>query len=67
MPNLEDFAIMMLKRNPKIANSPQGREFIDILQSKDEQRGQQMAKNYCNSYGTTPEEGYNQARKFFGI
>lgn len=67
MPNLEQFALMLLKKNPKIANSPQGKEFMDILESGDTERGQKMAQNYCNSYGVTPEEGYNQARKFFNI
>lgn len=67
MPNLEQFALMLLKKNPKIASSPQGKEFMDILESGDAERGQQMAQNYCKSYGVTPEEGYNQARKFFNI
>lgn len=67
MPNLEQFAIMLLQKNPKIANSPQGQQFLEILKSGDSERGQQMAQNFCNSYGVTPEEGYNQARKFFNI
>lgn len=67
MPNLEQFAMMLLQKNPKVANSPQGQQFMEILKSGDAQRGQEMAKNFCNSYGVTPEEGYNQARKFFNI
>lgn len=65
MPNLEQFALMLLKKNPKIANSPQGKEFLDILESGDSERGQQMARNYCKSYGDTPEEAYNKAQNFF--
>lgn len=67
MPNLEQFALLLLKRNPKIANSPQGKEFQEILENHDVERGQKMAKNYCNTYGVTPEQGYNQAKNFFGI
>lgn len=67
MPNLEQFAMMLLQKNPKVANSPQGQQFMEILKSGDAQRGQEMAKNFCNSYGVTPEEGYNQARRFFNI
>lgn len=64
-PNLEQFAMALLQRNPKIANSPQGQQFMQILKSGDVAAGQQMARNYCNSYGVTPEEGYNQALNFF--
>lgn len=67
MPNLEQFALLLLQKNPKVANSPQGQQFIDILKSGDAERGQQMAQNFCSSYGVKPEDAYNEARKFFNI
>lgn len=67
MPNLEQFAMLLLQKNPKVANSPQGQQFLEILKSGDVEAGQKMAQNFCNSYGVTPEEGVNQARKFFNI
>lgn len=67
MPNLEQFAMLLLQKNPKIANSPQGQQFMEILKSGDAAKGEQMARNYCNSYGVTPEEGYNQAKQFFNM
>ena len=65
MPNLEQFAMNLLKNNPKVANSPQGKEFMRILESGDVAAGRQMAQNYCQSYGDTPEEAMKKAQKFF--
>lgn len=67
MPNLEQLAMLLLQKNPKVANSPQGQQFMEILKSGDTAKGEQMAQNFCNSYGVKPEDAYNQARKFFNI
>ena len=67
MPNLEQIAMSLLQRNPKVANSPQGQQFIEILKSGDSAKGEQMAQNICSSYGVKPEDAYNQARQFFKI
>lgn len=64
---LNDFAIMILQRNPQVLKSPMGKELADILQNKDDARGQQMANNICNSYGVTKEEIVKQAKQFFHL
>lgn len=67
MPNLEQLAMLLLQKNPNVANSPQGKQFIEILKNGDVEKGQNMAKNFCESYGVTPEDAYKQAKQFFNI
>lgn len=64
---LANFAMRMMMQNPNVRNSPIGREFMDILQSGDQARGEQLASNLCQSYGTSKEDALNQARNFFHI
>ena len=59
--NTMQFAMMMLQRNPQIANTPQGRQFMQILQSGDAQAGAQMAQNICGSMGKTPQQAAQEA------
>lgn len=67
MPDLRQIAIQALQRNQQIANSPQGRQFMQILQSGDVAAGQQMAQNLCQSYGISQEDAIRQTAKFFNI
>lgn len=67
MPNLEQLAMTLLQKNPNVANSPQGQQFMEILKSGDVTKGQQMADNICKSYGIKREDAYNQAKKFFNL
>lgn len=67
MIDLEQLAMEALQRNPNIAKSPQGQQFMQILQSKDTEKGIQMAKNICQSYRTTPQDAYQKAMKFFNL
>lgn len=67
MMNLDprQLALQALMEQPQIANSPQGQEFLRILQSGDEQAGMQMAMNICNSYNCTPRQALMNAVNFF--
>lgn len=67
MPNMsiEQLALGILQQRPDVANTPQGQQFMQILQSGDKEAGMQMAMNICNSYGMTPQQGVMQAIKFF--
>lgn len=68
MPNgLANFALQMMLKNSNAQNTPMGREFMDILQSGDEQRGIQLANNLCQTYGESKENAINKARNFFHI
>lgn len=65
--DLKQIAIQALQRRPDIANSPQGQEFLNILKSGDDAKGQQMAQNYCQSYGISEQEAIQKVRQFFNI
>ena len=65
--NLFQFAMNIIGNNPKIKNSPQGKELMNILQTNDSARGQKMAENLLNTYGVSKEEAISQARQFFHI
>ena len=54
--NLMQFAMNMLKQNPNVARNPQAQTMLQVLQSGDAQKGQQIAQNLCQTYGITPEE-----------
>lgn len=60
----------MLKRltaNPAIADNPQARTYIDVLQSGDAQRGEEIANNLLETYGMTKDQALAQAKQFFHI
>lgn len=66
-PNMMQFAMSMLKQNPNIVNNPQAQAMLQVLQSGDAQKGQQIAQNLCQSYGISPEQAVSQAASFFNI
>lgn len=65
--NLFQFAMNIIGNNPKIKNSPQGKELMNILQTNDSARGQKMAENLLQTYGVSKEEALGQAKRFFNI
>lgn len=67
MPNLKDFAINMISNNPHVSNNPQAQHMLQIIQNGDSKQGQQIAENICKTYGITPEQAVQQAKKFFGM
>lgn len=54
-----------MQQNPNIANNPQAQNFLQILQSGDAQKGQQVAENLLKTYGMTKEQGMAQVKHFF--
>lgn len=64
---LMNFALQQMQRNPNIANTPMGQQFMRVLQSGDQNAGIQMANNILNSAGVSREQGIQQARSMFHI
>lgn len=62
-----NLAITMISNNPQIANNPQAKSMIEVIQSGDAERGQQIAENLCNTYGVSKEDAVKQAKSFFKI
>lgn len=49
----------LLRQNPLAQN------MISVIQNGDDAKGEQIARNLCESYGVTPEEAYARAMQFF--
>lgn len=69
MPNVNpmQFAMNMLQNNPQIMKNPQAQGLMQVIQSGDAAKGQQMAENLCKTYGVTTDQALEEARKFFHI
>lgn len=67
MTNLKDFAMNILAQNPQIANNPNAQSMIQAIQSGDDKRGELIAKNLCDSYGISPQQAVQDAKRFFNI
>lgn len=67
MTNMRDFALNLIGRNPQIANNPNAKELLNVIQNGNQAKGMQIAQNLCNTYGVTPEQAVNQAKNFFNI
>ena len=59
--------ISMIKANPAIADNPQAQAYLDVLESGDAQKGEEVANNLLKSYGMTKDEALKQAKAFFHI
>lgn len=64
---IKGFAMQLLANNPNIANNPQAQQLLEVIQSGDDQRGQQVADNICKTYGISREDAIMQAKRFFKL
>lgn len=58
---------MLMQRamsDPRLANNPQAQEIVRVLQSGDQQAGEQLAKNYLQSLGISQEDAISQSQQF---
>lgn len=62
-----DAILNMAQSNPNIANNPQAQAMLNVVRSGDSKKGEEIARNLCNTMGITPEEAANQAANFFNI
>lgn len=60
-------ALNLISRNPFVANNPQAQNLISVIQNGDSKKGEEIARNLCNTYGVTPEQAFTQAKNFFGF
>lgn len=58
---------MAIQNNPQIANNPRNKEMIEAIKNGDDKKGEELARNLCNTYGDTPQGVIDKARKFFNI
>lgn len=62
-----NFAMQLLQNNPQLAQNPNSQAMIQALQTGDAQAGQMIARNLCQTYGVSPEQAVQQAKRFFNI
>lgn len=67
MLNPLDAILNIAQTNPNIANNPQAQAMLNVVRSGDSKKGEEIARNLCNTMGITPEEAANQAVNFFNI
>lgn len=65
--NPKDFAMSLIAQNPQISSNPNTQGMIQAIQNNDSAKGEQIAKNLCDSYGITPQEAVQQAKRFFNL
>jgi len=65
--DIKAFALNLLSRNPKIANNPQAQAYLNVIQSGDSAKGEEIARNLCATYGVTTDQAVNQAKQFFNL
>lgn len=59
--------VKMIRANPAIADNPQAQGYLDVLESGDAKKGEEIANNLLQSYGTTKEEALAKAKAYFRI
>lgn len=64
---LQAFAMNMLSQNPNISQNPQAQNYMNVIRSGDNARGEQIANNLCNSFGISREQALQMAMNFFGM
>lgn len=65
-PNMIQMLIQnAINRNPQLSQNPQTQAIINALMNGDKATGEQLAKNYCDTYGISPDQGVQQAQNFF--
>ena len=55
----------LFRQNPQMQTNPLARNMISVIQNGDNAKGEEIARNLCESYGVTPEEAYARAMQFF--
>ena len=65
--SIMNFAMGLISRNPRVANNPRAQQLISVIQNGDQEQGEKIAENLCETYGVIKEQALSDAKKFFGI
>lgn len=57
----------LMMKNPSIANNPNAKAMLDIINSGDAVRGEQLANNLLETYSVSKDDALKQAKNFFGL
>lgn len=67
MNNVNKLAQLLARQNPQVANNPRAQDLLNVIFNNDSVRGEEIARNLCQTYGVTPEQAVQQARQYFKI
>lgn len=59
MPNFMNFALNMLKNNPRLANDSRSQQIINAIQTQDMNAAQQIATQICQERGMSIDDARN--------
>lgn len=65
--NLQQFAMNMIRQNPDVRKSKNAQTMLNVIENNDQAAGEQIAMNFCRTYGLSKEEAVAQAKAFFGL
>lgn len=65
--NPMQFIMNKIMQDPRIQQNPQAQQYLQIIQSGDQKKGEEIARNLCQTYGVSPEEAMQQAKQFFHV
>lgn len=55
-----------LKTDPRYASNPVAQNMLSAIMTGDAKKGEEIARNLCQTYGVTPEAACQQAMSMFG-
>ena len=59
------FAMNVLRQNPSISQNPRNQDLLQVIQSGDNTRGQQIDENLCKTYGVKNKQEVNMVTALF--
>lgn len=59
-------AMLLMQKNPRMAQNPIAQQMMQALQTGDNEKGETLARNLCQSMGVNPEQAAQMAQQFFG-
>lgn len=67
MINVQQLAATLIAQHPQIANNPQAQQYLQLIQTGDTARMQEVVTNVAQTYGMTQEQMAQDALRFFGL
>lgn len=65
-PNFQQLAQEAMRRNPNMRNNQMSMSAYECLMQNDARRGEELARNYCQTLGISPEQAVAQIKQQFG-
>lgn len=64
---LIDMMVNKALSNPSIRNNPTAMEYLNVIKSGDNKRGEEIANDLCKAHGETTDNAIQNAKRFFNL